>query len=540
MADQDDKSLDDDYKDVFTEKSFSSRDAHDVLPDINDGDDDAGIFANSPHRESSSKGASAALLGTVVLLAVVGVGAYFAFTSNQEALDQIKQNLDMTETPAVDTSASPPEELVGVVAPVPQESAAAPQENAEAPVVVDSSKPATDEIPQPDVVANVPDQSVVSEPPIASEATPSIPPSPSPDSGLASPPKTEGAVDAAALSVVAPEKLPESPSSSEEKAAPSPSAEGEVKPANSKTSVPEKVESAAPTEGAQAIPSEGKKETGVSSAEKEDDTLIISEPDSSGITTSASGESESSGVTAPAKKSETVYYDSPSGKALKDIPPPRMDPKRGDGESIIIVTGADVADSIQTHSLDSQVVAAGRALKLGRLDAALEMYEDLYRQNPRDSRILMGRAVTLQKLGKEETAISAYEELLRLDQDNPDAVVNLAGLIRKKYPAVALGKLLDLRQKYPDNAGIAAQIGVAYADSGNLQDAYKYLSMASGLKPNDPQHYYNMAVVAERAGELKKAISLYEKALEVDAVHGTGRGISRDKIYDRLARLRGN
>jgi Flp pilus assembly protein TadD len=526
MADQDDKSLDDDYKDVFTEKSFSSRDVEDVLPDINDGDDDAGIFANSPHREPSSKGASAALLGTVVLLAVVGVGAYFAFTSNQEAFDQIKQNLDMTETPAVDDSASPPEELAGVVAPVPQESAPAPQENAETSVVADSSKPTTDEIPQPDVVANVPDQSVASEPPIASEATPSVPPSPAPDAGLVSPPKTEGAIDAAALSVVAPEKRPESPSSSEEKAEPSPSAEGEVKPSDSKASASAKVEPISPTEGEEA--------------KKEEDTLIISEPDSSGITTSASGESESSGVTAPAKKSETVYYDSPSGKTLKDIPPPRMDPKRGDGESIIIVTGADVTDSIQMHSLDSQVVAAGRALKLGRLDAALEMYDDLYRQNPRDSRILMGRAVTLQKLGNEESAISAYEELLRLDQDNPDAVVNLAGLIRKKYPAVALSKLLDLRQKYPDNAGIAAQIGVAYADSGNLQDAYKYLSMASGLKPNDPQHYYNMAVVAERAGELKKAISLYEKALEVDAVHGTGRGISRDKIYDRLARLRGN
>ncbi len=100
--------------------------------------------------------------------------------------------------------------------------------------------------------------------------------------------------------------------------------------------------------------------------------------------------------------------------------------------------------------------------------------------------------------------------------------------------------MLDLRQKYPENVGIVAQIGVAYADSGNLQDAYKYLSMASGLAPNDPQHYYNMAVVAEKAGELKRAVSLYEKALEVDAVHGTGRGISRDKIYDRLARLRGN
>ncbi len=526
MADQDDKSLDDDYKGVFTEKSFSSRDVEDVLPDINDGDDDAGIFASSPHREPSSKGASAALLGTVVLLAVVGVGAYFAFASNQDALDQIKQNLDMTETPAVDASASPPEELAGVVASV-------PQVKEETPEVAGSPKSTTDEIPQPDVVLNVLDHSVASDPSVVSEATPSVPPSSSaPDAGLTAPPKAEEVVDAAALSVAAPEKLPEPPSSSssdEEKAASSPLVEGkEVKSSDSnKTSASAKVEPISPTEGD-------------AEAKKEDDTLIISEPDSSGIATSTSGVSKSSGVTAPAEKSETVYYDSPSGKTLKDIPPPRMDPKRGDGESIIIVNGADVSDSIQTQTLDSQVVAAGRALKLGRLDAALEMFEDLYRQNPRDSRILMGRAVALQKLGNEESAISAYEELLRLDQDNPDAVVNLAGLIRKKYPAVALGKLLDLRQKYPDNAGIAAQIGVAYADSGNLQDAYKYLSMASGLKPNDPQHYYNMAVVAERAGELKKAISLYEKALEVDAVHGTGRGISRDKIYDRLARLRGN
>lgn len=553
MPDPDDKSLDDDYKDVFAEKSFSARDVEDVLLDINDGDDDAGIFASSPYPEPSSKGAFAALLGTVVLLAVVGVGAYFAFTSNHEALDQIKQNLDMTENPVVDAAAALPEELAGVVAP-------APQGDAETIGGADSSKPATDEVPQPDVVANIPDQPVVASP-VASEPTPSVPPS-APEAALVPPPTTEEPVDAAALSVVAPEK----PSSSAEKAAPSPLAEDEVKPSDSEADVPAKVESISPTEGekpespgskkeadvpAKAEPispteeaklgsPESKKEADIPAAEKEDDTLIISEPDSSGIATSASGESKASGVTAPVKKSETVYYDSPSGKALKDIPPPRMDPKRGEGESIIIVTGADVSDSIQTHSLDSQVVAAGRALKLGRLDAALEMYDDLYRQNPRDSRILMGRAVTLQKLGNEESAISAYEELLRLDQDNPDAVVNLAGLIRKKYPAVALSKLLNLREKYPDNAGIVAQIGVAYADSGNLQDAYKYLSMASGLKPNDPQHYYNMAVVAEKAGELRKAISLYEKALEVDAVHGTGRGISRDKIYDRLARLRGN
>ncbi|HNS44633.1 MAG TPA: occlusion derived virus envelope protein 66, partial [Alphaproteobacteria bacterium] len=100
-------------------------------------------------------------------------------------------------------------------------------------------------------------------------------------------------------------------------------------------------------------------------------------------------------------------------------------------------------------------------------------------------------------------------------------------------------KLLDLREKYPDNAAVAAQLGVAYADSGNLQDAYKYLSLASSIEPDNAQHYFNMAIIAERARDIPKAVSMYEKSLEVDAVHGSGRSIPRDQIYDRLTRLRG-
>jgi len=48
-------------------------------------------------------------------------------------------------------------------------------------------------------------------------------------------------------------------------------------------------------------------------------------------------------------------------------------------------------------------------------------------------------------------------------------------------------------------------------------------------------------VVAEKAGDAQKAIANYEKALEIDAVSGGGgKTISREVIYDRLTRLRGN
>jgi tetratricopeptide (TPR) repeat protein len=246
------------------------------------------------------------------------------------------------------------------------------------------------------------------------------------------------------------------------------------------------------------------------------------------------------------------YFDSPDGKMLRDIPAPSMNPIKGKNESIIVVnkqgkkssqksskSSSGKAISIQTTDNDSKIVAAGRALALQRYDAAKEMYDDLYQINPRDSRVLMGRAVLFQKLGQTEDAIASYEEVLKYNPDNAEAVVNLAGLIRKQYPAVALNKLLELRQLYPDNAVVAAQLGVTYADSGNYPDAFHYLSMASSMETNNPQHLYNMAVVAERAGDSAKAIQNYEKALEVDAISGSGgKTISRERIYDRLTRLR--
>ena len=54
--------------------------------------------------------------------------------------------------------------------------------------------------------------------------------------------------------------------------------------------------------------------------------------------------------------------------------------------------------NIQMTSLDERIVAAGRALKLGRYDAAKSLYDELYALNPRDARVLMGRTILFQKL----------------------------------------------------------------------------------------------------------------------------------------------
>lgn len=213
--------------------------------------------------------------------------------------------------------------------------------------------------------------------------------------------------------------------------------------------------------------------------------------------------------------------------------PREVDPKYEPGSRFVVVK-----KEAGSKTLKAQMVAAERALKLGRYSSALELYEQLYRKNPRSHTVLMGLAIAQQQNGFSESAIATYEELLKHEPKNTEAMVNMLGLIQKQYPAVAYRKLKNLWQKDGRNPAIAAQLGLTSAQSGNTQEALQYLGVAASLEPQNALHYYNMAVVADRAGVSKEALTWYEKALEVDVTFGNSRSIPRDQVYDRLAHLR--
>jgi tetratricopeptide (TPR) repeat protein len=190
-------------------------------------------------------------------------------------------------------------------------------------------------------------------------------------------------------------------------------------------------------------------------------------------------------------------------------------------------------------SFEAQYIAATRALKLGRYAAAMEMFEKLYKKNHKDPRILMGLAVAQQGAGFRESAANTYEDLLKIQPNNADAIVNLMGIMRAQYPSVTLKKLTELRGKYPNNPGIPAQIGLINADLKNYDDAIRYLEVAASMEPSNPTHVYNMAIVTDHAGNASKAIKLYEQALQIDAAYGNNAlSLPREEIYDRLVVLR--
>lgn len=239
--------------------------------------------------------------------------------------------------------------------------------------------------------------------------------------------------------------------------------------------------------------------------------------------------------TAPEKPD--AYYDSqvnvPSGPLANSVGPRKVDPTLEPGSKFVVAK-----KNASAANPESLLIAAGRALDLDRNDAALEMFDELYKKNPRDPRILMGRAVAQQKMGQEDLAIVSYQALLDIDPGNPDALVNMMGLLQKQYPAVALRRLTDLQDKRPGNPGIAAQLGMTYAQMGNHQAALTELGRAASLDPNNAQHTFNMAIIYDRAGDRSNAIRYYEQSLQTDAIYGASRSIPREKVYDRLAKLR--
>lgn len=233
---------------------------------------------------------------------------------------------------------------------------------------------------------------------------------------------------------------------------------------------------------------------------------------------------------------EDVFYDAeslvPDGELARRSTR-ILNPARQPASRFIVVKKGQSAGS-----QGAKLIAASRALKLGRYESALEIYNGLIAKNKRNTSAIMGRAITLQKMDMADEAIFAYEALLNIQPDNLEARINMLGLMSKKYPGVALRQLLDLKDKNPDNVDLLAQIGIVHGYMNNTRDALKYLGIAVSMEPKNSAHYFTMAVIADKAGMKKQAVTLYEKALEVDAVYSGSRSLPRDVVFARLAKIR--
>ncbi len=196
--------------------------------------------------------------------------------------------------------------------------------------------------------------------------------------------------------------------------------------------------------------------------------------------------------------------------------------------------------TITTENADDPImVAASRAMALGRYESAMRLYQSVELRNPTYARAVKGRADALKAMGRVEEAAQAYARAEQLDPNDTEIQASLRGVNTEINPNMALNDLLMLYRRDPSNPKLSAQIGMAYAAVGDYRSSVGFLQNAVRLDPRNTAFAYNLAIAADHAGMRDVAIRAYEDTLEADSLYGGGKTINRNQVYDRLAVLRG-
>ena len=234
------------------------------------------------------------------------------------------------------------------------------------------------------------------------------------------------------------------------------------------------------------------------------------------------------------------------------------------------------------HAHDNLALALKKA---GRMQEAVDHYEDALRIRPDEPGAHNGLGNALLQVGKNQEAIGHYEQALRLRPDYaeahgnlglalmqagriPEAIEHLERAVRLK-PNVAeahynLGLALRLAGKIreanghfeqavqlkPEYAEAHNSLGLALMQAGRIPEAIEHLQQAVRLKPGFVEGQCNLGIALCRAGKVRDAIGHFEQALQLrpdsPEVHGdlgialelAGRTNEAIGHYEQALRLR--
>lgn len=219
---------------------------------------------------------------------------------------------------------------------------------------------------------------------------------------------------------------------------------------------------------------------------------------------------EAPAAPAPAAAKAHAQAQAPVGMPLRTAPkkmpdlaadsPARMlNPPISVRRSEIELEGVGNAVQVRQVSQDarSNVSNGYNALVRGAYDMAVDFYDRALREEPNSVLALFGRGAALQKQGRSEDARASYEQALKHDPSNREALSNLQ----------------ELEKRNPGFSPIKAQIGLTYAKLGAMNEALDYLNRATQMSPETVMYQNNMALVLDHLGRSAQAVTVYETVL---------------------------
>ena len=157
--------------------------------------------------------------------------------------------------------------------------------------------------------------------------------------------------------------------------------------------------------------------------------------------------------------------------------------------------------------------------KQSNFTKAADQYLQILRKNPQNATAWNNLANCQASTGDVEAAQNSYQKALEFAPKNPHVYFNVANLYRKN------GRLDAATEYYikclniePKHAQAHLNLGIAYADSNNYAKAEEsYRSAIEHFNPQNPDPFYNLALLYQEIGNVDLAIENYMLSLQVDA-----------------------
>lgn len=188
-----------------------------------------------------------------------------------------------------------------------------------------------------------------------------------------------------------------------------------------------------------------------------------------------------------------------------------------------------------TPTVNPLLTEAYAAFNSGNLEPAIRLYNQLLRSEPNNVDALLGLAAIATQQGDSDQATRHYLRVLEVEPRNSLAQAGLIGMLGRADPLAAETRLKQLIARDP-SAYLHFTLGNVYADQNRWPDAQQAYFQAHHLQSGNPDYAYNLAVGLEHVGQPKLALEYYRRALQLVAAKGRA-NFSTAAVEVRIGKL---
>ena len=152
----------------------------------------------------------------------------------------------------------------------------------------------------------------------------------------------------------------------------------------------------------------------------------------------------------------------------------------------------------------------------GDVNTAIETFRRASQVAPTDTKPLLQLGLLMDGTGRRDQAKPIYEQVLKLQPDQPIALNNLAFI--KAEEGVDLDEALTMaqraRQKMPDAPNIQDTLGWIYIKKNLSDDAVRVFKDLTDKNPTNPSYHYHYGMALLQKGDRPSAKREFETAMK--------------------------